>query len=259
MEMDFRSAAADATAKRLGATSGAALAGLGDSGCLPVGGRGFQFWLAVLFTSIPLIFFLGLIATIVFSIRGQISRESAMLVLFVLLVVNLFSRMPHASISKAHLSSRSDSFLQAFPLLPAKAVGLEEGKTYRKTKFVSEDSGVCLMDPERRRVLIEGCQYRYVFYAKDIRSVGPVSTFSLGGARLNCRIGEHELDLVLTVLVRGPLSSLIQAFAPSEGAKGLATELNRTFFGVETAAHRQGSLPPPIPERDPTPPVAPIG
>jgi hypothetical protein len=156
-------------------------------------GRPFQFWMAVLFTTIPLIFFLGLLATMVLSFRGQISHESATLLLFVLLVLNLLSRMPHARILKAYLSSRPESFLRAFPNLTAKAVGLEEGRTYKKTKFVIEDSGVCLMDPERHRVLIEGCQYRYVFYAKDIRSVEPVSAFSLGGARLTCRVGEHEL------------------------------------------------------------------
>src|SRR5262245_54723730 len=137
MNADFRSEAADATVKRLASTSGAALANLGDSGCVPVPeGRRVQFWLAVLFTVVPFIFLVGLITTILLSARGVISRESAMLLLFVLLLLHLVARMPHAWLLKAYLSSRADGLLRAFESLPRKAIGLEDGRTFKKTKLV---------------------------------------------------------------------------------------------------------------------------
>jgi hypothetical protein len=248
MNQDFRSEAAEATVKRLSTASGAALANLGDSGCVPMPkGRRFQFWMAVVFTGVSFVFILSSLATFPLSSAGMLSRETAMLLLFLLLILSLVTRMPQARILRAYLASRPDSLLRAFGMLPRKALGLEEGRTYKKTKFVIEDTGVCLFDAERRRLLFEGCQYRYVLYAKDILSVEPVAAYALSGARLNCRMSGHYLDFVLTVAGQGPLASLIQAFVPSEGAKGLASELNRTLFGQDTPSYHQTSLPPPLP------------
>ena len=245
--MDFRSEAADATVKRLGSLSGAALAKLGDSGCVPLtGGRPVQLWLAVSQIAVSLVCILCCLGMFLLSLMDAISRGTAMLWSLLILAVMLLLRLPAARILRAYLSSRPDSLLQAFENLPRRAVGLEDVKTYKKSKLVIEDSGVCLLDSERRRLLLEGCQYRYVLYAKDVVSVEPVSMYALSGARVNCRMGGPCLEFVLTAAGHGPLASLIQAFVPSEGAKGLATVLNRTLFGAETASYRQTALPPPL-------------
>ena len=169
-----------------------------------------------------------------------------MLLLFALLVVSLLARLPQAALLKAYISARPDGLVRAMPNLRRMAIGLEEGRTYKKSKFVIENLGVCLLDAERQRLLLEGCQYRYVIYARDVASVEPVAAYALSGARMNCRIAGHELDVVLTTVGQGPLASLVQAFVPSEGAKSLASVLNRTLFGQETPSYRQ-SLPPPLP------------
>jgi hypothetical protein len=246
MTRDFRADAADATLARLGSSSGMALAGWGESCCAPVGGRRFQFWQAMIFTAVSFALLGSSLIVIVLSFKGVLSREGVMLLLFVLLVASLLARMPQAAILKAYVSSRPDGFSRAFPILPAKPIGLEEGRTYKKSKFVIEDSGVCLLDPERQRLLLEGCQYRYVIRAKDVASVEPVAGYALSGARINCRVAGHQLDFVLTTAGQGPLASLLHAFVPSEGAKGLASELNRTLFGQETPSYQQ-ALPPPLP------------
>jgi hypothetical protein len=126
-------------------------------------------------------------------------------------------------------------------------VGLEDGATYKKPKFVTEDQGICLLDPERHRFLLEGCAYRYVVYAQDVVSVEPVSAVALSGARVHCRIAEPSLDLVLTAAGPGPLASLVQSFNPQVGAVGLVVVLNRTLFGAEQPAFAQRTLPPPLP------------
>ena len=249
MNPDFRAAAAEATVARLGNTSGAALAGWGESCCAPAGGRRFQFWQAILFTGVSFGLLACSVVITVVSLKGLLGREALMLLLFILLVASLLVRMPQAALLKAYVSFRPEGFLRAFPNLPRKAIGLEEGRTYKKSKFVIEDSGVCLLDAERQRLLLEGCQYRYVICAKDVASVEPVAAYALSGARLNCRVAGHQLDFVLTTAGQGPIASLIHAFVPSEGAKGLASELNRTLFNTDTTSFRQ-ALPPPLPIGD---------
>lgn len=147
---------------------------------------------------------------------------------------------------EGYLTSRPDGLLRAFDSLPRRSIGLEETRTYKKTKFVTEDAGVCLLDAEQRRLLIEGCQYRCVIHAKDVTLVEPVSGYALSGARLLCRFGEQNLDFVLTTAGQGPLASLLHTFAPSEGASSLAGVINQTLFAIDTTHYRQAA-PPPIP------------
>jgi len=248
MNVDFRAAAADATLKRLGNVSGTALANLGDSGlvAVPSGGRRYQFWQAVLLNVLIFACMLCVLATFPLSWMGVISRSSAMLISLVMLAVLLAIRAPQARILRAYLTSRPDGLLRAFESLPRRSIGLEETRTYKKTKFVIEDAGVCLLDAEQRRLLIEGCQYRYVIHAKDVALVEPLSGYAFSGARLLCRFGEQSLDFVLTAAGQGPLASLVHAFAPSEGASGLAGVINQTLFATDTTHYRQ-SAPPPIP------------
>jgi hypothetical protein len=248
MNIDFRAAAADATLKRLGNVSGVNLASMGDSGlvAVPGGGRRYQFWQAVLLNALIFACLLCVLATFPLSWMGVISRSSAMLISLLMLAVLLVMRTPQARILRAYLTSRPDGLLRAFDGLPRRSIGLEETRTYKKTKFVTEDAGVCLLDAERRRLLIEGCQYRYVIHAKDVALVEPVSGYALSGARVVCRFGEQSLDFVLTMAGQGPLASLLHAFGPSHGASNLAGVLNQTLFGMETTNYRQ-SVPPPIP------------
>ena len=196
--------AADATVNRLGNVSGVALANLGDSGLVPVpaGGRRYQFWQAVLLNALIFGCMLCVLATFPLSWMGVISRGSAMLISLVMLAVLLAIRTPQARILRAYLTSRPDGLLRAFDSLPRRSIGLEETRTYKKTKFVIEDAGVCLLDAEQRRLLIEGCQYRYVIHAKDVALVEPLSGYAFSGARLLCRFGEQNLDFVLTAAGR---------------------------------------------------------
>jgi hypothetical protein len=248
MNIDFRAVAADATAKRLGNVSGVTLAGLGDSGLVlvPGGGRRFQFWQALLLSAFTIVCMLCVLATFPLSWMGRISRGTAMLATLLILAVLLVIRMLQARILSAYLGSRPDGLVRTFDSLPRRPIGLEETRTHKKTKLVTEDAGVCLLDAERRRLLIEGCQYRYVIHARDVVLVEPVSGYALSGARLLCGIAGQNLDMVLTTAGHGPLASLLQAFVPSEGASSLAGVLNHTLFGTDTTHYRQAA-PPPIP------------
>jgi len=245
--MDFRPEAAEATLKKLNHPPGTALAELGESGCIPIpGGRRAHCAVELPTVFISTICMLSALLALPVTWAGVLPSRLTYPILLVGLGIALVLRQIKSLILKAYFSSRSDSLLKSFAHLPAKAVGLEDGKTHKKTKLVPEDEGICLLDSDRRRLLIEGCSYRYVICAKDVSSVAPVSGYGLSGALVNCRMAGREIDVALTSAGQGPLASLTQAFAPGAGAKGLASSLNRTLFGTDAATHKPG-VPPPLP------------
>ena len=249
MRRDFRAEAAEATLSKLASVGGGSLADLDESGCVEIpGGTRLRYltevpgFLTIIGCWILLLGAWGLM------LMGVISQRMALAITLIGFAVSLVFRKVRSLVLKSILSGRRDGFVKNFPDLPSRAVAIEDGKTVQKIKFLTEDEGVCLLDAQRQRVLIEGCSYRHVIYAKDVFSVGPVSGYALSGARLVCRMGSHEVDMVLKTSGQGPLASLGQAFAPAAGAEGLATVLNRTLFGSEVASYRQSALPPPLPQ-----------
>jgi hypothetical protein len=133
------------------------------------------------------------------------------------------------------------------PDLSSIAVGLENAATHKKTKWVVEDEGLCLLDPQRQRLLIEGCSFRYVFYARDVFLVEPVSGYAMSGARVLCHIAGRNFNVVLMARGHGPIASLVQTVSPGTGAANLASMLNGALFGQNTPTYRQDALPPELP------------
>jgi len=218
---DFRSAAAEATVARLNHSPGLSLADVGESGCVPIpGGRRVQCLLELTTLCLSMVCLLSSFLVLPLSWFGIIRLGIALPILLVGLVVSLVFRKIKSLILRMHLASRPDGFLKTFAHLPSVAVAIEDGRTQRKTKLVPEDDCICVLDAEQRRLLIEGCCYRYVVRVKDVSSVEPVSGYALSGARLVCRMSGHLVDLGLTSAGQGPLASLTQAFAPSALAAG---------------------------------------
>jgi hypothetical protein len=245
---DFRSAAAQATIARLNQSPGLALADLGESGCLLIpGGRRVQCLIEIPTLLLSLSTLLCGIVVLPLAWFKIIPPQWALPILLVGLFVSLFFRKIKSWIVKWYLASRPVSFMKTFGDLPAIPVAIEDGKTQKKTKLIAEDDCICLLDADQRRLLIDGCSYRYVVCVKDVLSVEPVSGYALSGARLICRVAGRDLDIGLTATGHGPLNSLTQAFSPATLATGLASRLNRTLFGTDAATHRQNTLPPPVP------------
>ena len=92
------------------------------------------------------------------------------------------------------------------------------------------------MDVERYRILIEGCEYRYVIYGKDVVHVEAIGRYAFSAVRVICRMAEHQVDMVIATSGHGPLSSLWQTFAPRSQAVSLATTVYRTLFGDAAAS-----------------------
>jgi len=241
---DFRTAAAELTLNKLRSIGAQSLAELDESGCILIpGGKGLRY-LAEVPSLVTIIgCWIALLAAIALAAMKKISEQQALLIITAGFILSLVFRKVRSVVMKTFLLGRADGFLKAFGGLESRAIAIEEGATVQKVKFLTEDEGVCLMDPERQRLLIEGCSYRYVIYAKDIFSIDPISGYALSGARVVCRMSGEVIDMVLKAAGHGPLGSLVQAFAPQSQAAGLAVVLNWTLFGTQVASYREGVPP----------------
>jgi hypothetical protein len=233
--MDFRSGPVEATLRALASSPGAALSDLGESGCIPVaGGRRWHYIVELPTLVISLACSACAFGALPLKLLGVLPSRLLLPVLIVGLGVLLVVRWIKAVLLGIYLSSRSDSLLKAFSELPRKSVGLEDGESHQKLKVVIEDEGVCLLDSEKRRLLIEGCSHRYVIYGKDVRSIEPVWGYAKSGVLLECTVAGQDMKVMLCVAGQGPIASLTEAFKPSKGAKDLARILNDTLFAAQS-------------------------
>jgi hypothetical protein len=161
---------------KLEATGGRSLTALDESGCLLIpGGKVLRYLAEVPFFVAIIVCWIWLAVVIVLASTERIPKEKAMVLLAASLGVALVLRSVRSVLVKTLLRWRADGFLTEFRGLESRPIALEEGLTIKKVKFLTEDEGVCLMDPQRQRLLIEGCSYRYLVYAKDIYSLRPIS------------------------------------------------------------------------------------
>ncbi len=162
------------------------------------------------------------------------------------IVIILFMRLVKSFIVKIYLNMRPENLLKKFSGLKSRAIVIENNLTVKKVKIVTEDEGFCIFYPEKRQLLIEGVVFRYAIFAKDVFTVEPVSGYAMGGARVKCRVGGEDLDMVFNVGGQGPLTSLIETFNPHKNASGLSTQINETLFGVSRDTVKR---PPPPPQQ----------
>lgn len=202
-----------------------------------------RYFFEIIFLIISALCLLNSFLPLPLSVFGVIPGSWVFPMLFSGLAILLVMRKIKSLIIKAYLKNRDHSLMTQFSELKSRAVAIEDGKTVKKVKILTEDEGFCLFEPEQHQLLIEGIMFRYIIFAKDVNSVTPVSGYAMGGARLNCRLGGVDLDLVLNVSGQGPLTSLIEAFNPRKNAVGLSTQINQTLFGLTQESYKK---PPPL-------------
>ena len=92
-------------------------------------------------------------------------------------------------------------------------VNIEETSTWDKTKLYSEDTGLCLLDVDGERILIEGLFCRYVAHGKDVVECEPMGkSAAMGKVVMGFRVGGSVLRMVFTKLgeQKGNLKALQQ-------------------------------------------------
>src|ERR1041385_8392032 len=130
------------------------------------------------------------------------------------------------------LRNRRDGFAleSAGQILP---VRIEDAGTTQKVKVVSEDQGICILDGERRRLLIECCAYRYLIRAGDVVELRAISARALSGVVVGYRVGSVVLSLALCSAGHGAMASLVQSYAPQFQAGGMLRQIRATLRSEE--------------------------
>ncbi len=228
--MDFRTQAAEFTQRAMEQASCPHLADLEMSGCLPVpGGRRWQAVFEFPMIILSTLLLLGTFAILPLGVIGILPGEYVPRLLLIGLLIATLQGWVSSRITRFYINGREGSFRREFPQLKSRPVGLEDAETYLKTKILPEDEGVCLLDPEKRRILVDGCVFRHVIWARDVLRVEPVSGYAISGANITCKLGGQELAFVLKSSGHGPIGSIVQALVPSANAKNLARSVNEAL------------------------------
>jgi hypothetical protein len=112
---------------------------------------------------------------------------------------------------------------------------VEDARTYHKQKLTGEDLAIALFDVANRRILLDGLSHRYVIRGEDVTCLWPVQTGEAISARIDYRVGEATVALVLAT--RNPYFHLLWGMFS-------AREVRRVFSKLTETLRRDMSLGP---------------
>lgn len=243
--MDFRDGMVENSVELLEKQWDTPLVDVVQSVCVPTGGStALGYFVEVPCVLLNAVSMLACVVMLPLSHMGVVSGQLAVIVLVVGFSLVLVLRKMQTLFLNPILKARPGSFIQELKGLPAVDVTLENGHTVERIKLVTEDRGVCYLDRDSHRLLLEGCNYRYVIMGKDVDVVEPVSGYGLSGAKLRYHIGDEPVCLVLSPAGHGPIASLIHTFMPFVQSKSFVDKLKQTLFDGEMP---KNAPPPPPP------------
>lgn len=212
---DFRQKAADESKAILVKYGMVNLADINASFCLPVEdqyrfepGKMVKLRKRLIFSALGLILlgFLTLFVAAVFDESDQkilILTGKVFLVLALGLmtsgVISLFMLYTiHKLIIKHRLRTRPGSIFDVYAGGPFMLFRLDDSRTYYAQKYTPEDFCLCCIDAMRKRLLIEGCAYRYLVRSEDVLRLAPTESGTKISVDLVWRIGAEQLAVVLS-------------------------------------------------------------
>ena len=95
------------------------------------------------------------------------------------------------------LRGHADSLLNEAEGLRSRVLRVEDARTYHRQKVAGEDLVIALLDPENRRIMLEGLSHRYVIRGEDVTCFWPLQAHSVISIRIDYMIADEKLALVL--------------------------------------------------------------
>jgi hypothetical protein len=95
------------------------------------------------------------------------------------------------------LRGHTDSLLNEAEGLRSRVLRVEDARTYHRQKVVGEDLVIAVLDPENRRIMLEGLSHRYVIRGEDVTCFWPLQAHSVISIRIDYMIADEKLALVL--------------------------------------------------------------
>ena len=136
------------------------------------------------------------------------------------------------------LRNQPDSVLELYAeqRLKSRVLRVEHPPNYHKTKWIGEDIGIALFDPEHRRIVMEGLSHRYLIRGEDVTCFRPLLAQNILSIRINYRIGDVTLSLDVTRA--NPLARFSGGMFAGGGVKKLVSTL-ADALGCETRAEAE--------------------
>ena len=190
---------------------------VGTSLCLPVSASGARElkmagWRKL---TVHILFFLGAFGSLMAGLagsqlkdpRGKVTPLGRDLEIFGLIgffsfdVLFLVFALGGDRIWKPFLAHRlrghADSLLNEAEGLRSRVLRVEDARTYHRQKVAGEDLAIALLDPENRRIMLEGLSHRYVIRGEDVTCFWPLQAHSVISIRIDYMIADEKLALVL--------------------------------------------------------------
>jgi hypothetical protein len=117
---------------------------------------------------------------------------------------------------KRRLLGRAGCLFEKAHLPKLRMALLEDSKTYHLGKLATEDICLVHIDKSKQRLVLEGCNHRYIIRGRDITRLEPVKSGPEIAIGIYFKIGDTELPIVLQVesmkwYVLNPLFSMNSA------------------------------------------------
>jgi hypothetical protein len=125
------------------------------------------------------------------------------------------------------LRGHADSLLNEAEGLRSLVLRVEDARTYHRQKVAGEDLVIALLDPENRRIMLEGLSHRYVIRGADVTSFWPLQAHSVISIRIDYMIAEEKLALVLATT--NPWFHFFHGAFASATVKRLVTSLSQAL------------------------------
>ena len=97
----------------------------------------------------------------------------------------------------SRLLNRTNSLFDRYTNQKKEVLRIEDPQTYNVHKRTPEDVVYCLFDQQNSRLLMEGCNYRYIVKGEDVTKLEPMESGQVVSIHLSYKIKETELPLVI--------------------------------------------------------------
>jgi hypothetical protein len=119
---------------------------------------------------------------------------------FVLAILIVFSHiLIFTTMLKRYLLGRAGCLFDSSCPPKLRKVSLEDAKTYHIGKLAGEDICLYHLDKQKQRLVMEGCNHRYIIRGRDITRLESLKTGPEAAIGVFYKIGDTELAIVLQV------------------------------------------------------------
>lgn len=134
--------------------------------------------------------------------------------------------------AKHKLLNRANSLFDSFANQKKELLRIESPQSYHIHKRIPEDVVCCLYDQQNSRLLLEGCNYRYIIKGEDLTRIEPLESGQVVSIHLAYKIQDQELGLIIYKQSTG--GTILNPLLTMNAAKSFVKKIRQTLNIKET-------------------------